>query len=156
MALYDSLLGMMDLQAAQVLVTSNDFADASFRQNLKATTEDLLNLNVVPIFNENDAISSRLQTNQVLAGLGSTCSKFLCLMPDCRCMRQPIPFRLLLVPEAAPASKLWLLAMLSILQEQACYVILLHLQGFIRLSGPIRSSEEEVQVQTLPQCPSVY
>ncbi|KAK9811974.1 hypothetical protein WJX73_004626 [Symbiochloris irregularis] len=64
MALYDSMFGMMDLQAAQVLVTSNDFADASFRQNLKATTEDLLNLNVVPIFNENDAISARLQTAQ--------------------------------------------------------------------------------------------
>ena len=65
MGLYDSLFSMMDLQAAQVLVTSNDFADASFRHNLKATTEDLLNLNVVPIFNENDAISSRLQTQQV-------------------------------------------------------------------------------------------
>ena len=75
MALYDSLFGMMDLQAAQLLVTSNDFADASFRQNLKATTEDLLNLNVVPIFNENDAISSRLQTHQVMAqGVQSTCS----------------------------------------------------------------------------------
>lgn len=64
MALYDSLFGMMDLQAAQLLVTSNDFADASFRQNLKATAEDLLKANVVPIFNENDAISSRHQTNQ--------------------------------------------------------------------------------------------
>lgn len=68
MALYDSLFGMMDLQAAQLLVTSNDFADASFRQNLKATAEDLLKANVVPIFNENDAISSRHQTNQVFPG----------------------------------------------------------------------------------------
>ena len=59
MALYDSLFGLMDCQAAQVLVTSNDFADADFRKNLSATTEDLLSMNVVPVFNENDAISSR-------------------------------------------------------------------------------------------------
>ena len=59
MALYDSLFGLMDCQAAQVLVTSNDFADADFRKNLSATTEDLLTMNVVPVFNENDAISSR-------------------------------------------------------------------------------------------------
>lgn len=59
MALYDSLFALMDCQAAQVLVTSNDFADADFRKNLSATTEDLLSMNVVPVFNENDAISSR-------------------------------------------------------------------------------------------------
>lgn len=59
MALYDSLFGLMDCQAAQILVTSNDFADADFRKNLSATTEDLLSMNVVPVFNENDAISSR-------------------------------------------------------------------------------------------------
>ena len=59
MALYDSLFGLMDCQAAQVLVTSNDFADADFRKNLSATAEDLLSMNVVPVFNENDAISSK-------------------------------------------------------------------------------------------------
>ncbi len=57
MALYDSLFGMMDLQAAQVLVTNNDFNDPAFKANLVATTEELLALNVVPVFNENDAIS---------------------------------------------------------------------------------------------------
>lgn len=67
MALYDSLFGLMDCQAAQVLVTSNDFADADFRKNLSATTEDLLSMNVVPVFNENDAISSRT-TAEVVRG----------------------------------------------------------------------------------------
>ena len=57
MALYDSLFSMMDLQAAQVLVTSNDFSEPVFKENLCATVEDLLSMNVVPVFNENDAIS---------------------------------------------------------------------------------------------------
>lgn len=57
MALYDSLFSMMDLQAAQLLVTNADFADPQFRANLVATTEELLSVNVVPVFNENDAIS---------------------------------------------------------------------------------------------------
>lgn len=59
MALYDSLFNMMDLQAAQVLVTSHDFNEPSFRKNLAASAEDLLSMNVVPVFNENDAISAR-------------------------------------------------------------------------------------------------
>lgn len=61
MALYDSLFGMMDLQAAQVLVTNNDFNEPAFKANLVATTEELLALNVVPVFNENDAISCSAQ-----------------------------------------------------------------------------------------------
>ena len=65
MALYDSLFGMMDIQAAQVLVSSTDFANAVFRENLHSTVEDLLSMNVVPVFNENDAISSKPQTTDV-------------------------------------------------------------------------------------------
>ena len=65
MSLYDSLFHMMDMQAAQVLVTSNDFSDANFRRNLSDTVEDLLAANVVPVFNENDAISNRPQTVEV-------------------------------------------------------------------------------------------
>ena len=47
MALYDNLFGLMDLQAAQVLVTSNDFTEDVFKGNLCATVEDLLSMNVV-------------------------------------------------------------------------------------------------------------
>ena len=63
MSLYDSLFHMMDMQAAQVLVTSKEFSDPTFRENLSFTVEDLLAANVVPVFNENDAISSRPQDN---------------------------------------------------------------------------------------------
>jgi hypothetical protein len=65
MALYDSLFGMMDIQAAQLLVTVSDFQDPNFRGNLSATVEDLLAMNVVPVFNENDAISGRPQSQNV-------------------------------------------------------------------------------------------
>lgn len=47
MALYDNLFGLMDLQAAQVLVTAHDFAEPVFKENLCATVEDLLSMNVV-------------------------------------------------------------------------------------------------------------
>ena len=69
MSLYDSLFNMMDMQAAQVLVTSQDFSDADFRKNLSITVEDLLAANVVPVFNENDAISSRPQSVSSVPGL---------------------------------------------------------------------------------------
>ena len=51
--------------ALQILVTSNDFADPEFRKNLSLTAEDLLSMNVVPVFNENDAISSRQNSADV-------------------------------------------------------------------------------------------
>ena len=45
---------------AQLLVTPRDFRDPSFKANLRETTEELLNMaRVVPVFNENDAISDR-------------------------------------------------------------------------------------------------
>jgi len=44
----------------QLLVTPRDFRDPSFKANLRETTEELLNMaRVVPVFNENDAISDR-------------------------------------------------------------------------------------------------
>lgn len=76
MALYDNLFGLMDLQAAQVLVTSNDFHEPTFRENLAATAEDLLSMSVVPVFNENDAISARDK-----ASLTPTLTLTLCLRP---------------------------------------------------------------------------
>jgi hypothetical protein len=60
MALYDTLFAMMDLQAAQLLVTPRDFRDENFKINLRETTEELLSVSrVVPVFNENDAVSDR-------------------------------------------------------------------------------------------------
>eukprot|EP01025_Chloroclados_australasicus_P010744 TRINITY_DN1449_c0_g1_i1.p1 TRINITY_DN1449_c0_g1~~TRINITY_DN1449_c0_g1_i1.p1 ORF type:complete len:765 (+),score=136.45 TRINITY_DN1449_c0_g1_i1:235-2529(+) len=59
MALYDSLFSLMDMQAAQFLVTPSDFDDLAFRETLLNTTEEVLNAGVMPVFNENDAISHR-------------------------------------------------------------------------------------------------
>ncbi|KAL2555701.1 Delta-1-pyrroline-5-carboxylate synthase B [Forsythia ovata] len=59
MAVYDILFSQLDVTSAQLLVTDNDFRDPDFRSQLTETVESLLSLKVVPIFNENDAVSTR-------------------------------------------------------------------------------------------------
>ncbi|KAE7996717.1 hypothetical protein FH972_001416 [Carpinus fangiana] len=59
MALYDTLFSQLDLTSAQLLVTDNDFRDKDFRNQLSETVKSLLALKVIPIFNENDAVSTR-------------------------------------------------------------------------------------------------
>ncbi|KAK7387420.1 hypothetical protein VNO78_28216 [Psophocarpus tetragonolobus] len=59
MALYDALFSQLDVTSAQLLVTDNDFRDRDFRKQLSETVKSLLALNVIPIFNENDAVSTR-------------------------------------------------------------------------------------------------
>lgn len=58
MALYDSLFQMMDMQCSQFLVTGRDFNNDEFKSNLRSTVDTLLQMNVVPVINENDSISS--------------------------------------------------------------------------------------------------
>ncbi|XP_027336660.1 delta-1-pyrroline-5-carboxylate synthase isoform X3 [Abrus precatorius] len=59
MALYDTLFSQLDVTSAQLLVTDNDFRDKDFRKQLNETVKSLLGLKVIPIFNENDAVSTR-------------------------------------------------------------------------------------------------
>ncbi|KAL8161904.1 hypothetical protein V2J09_013393 [Rumex salicifolius] len=59
MALYDSLFSQLDVTSSQLLVTDNDFRDPNFRSQLTDTVSSLLACKVIPIFNENDAISTR-------------------------------------------------------------------------------------------------
>ncbi|KAG9130794.1 hypothetical protein Leryth_020024, partial [Lithospermum erythrorhizon] len=59
LALYDSLFSQLDTTSAQLLVTDNDFRDPQFRKQLSETVDYLLSLKVIPVFNENDSISSR-------------------------------------------------------------------------------------------------
>uniref|UniRef100_A0A0D9WH84 Delta-1-pyrroline-5-carboxylate synthase n=1 Tax=Leersia perrieri TaxID=77586 RepID=A0A0D9WH84_9ORYZ len=59
MALYDMLFNQLDVSSSQLLVTDSDFENSKFREQLTATVESLLDLKVIPIFNENDAISTR-------------------------------------------------------------------------------------------------
>ncbi|XP_021845617.2 delta-1-pyrroline-5-carboxylate synthase isoform X2 [Spinacia oleracea] len=58
MALYDTLFSQLDLTAAQLLVTDNDFRDPNFRSQLSETVNQLLDSKVVPVLNENDAGST--------------------------------------------------------------------------------------------------
>ncbi len=55
---YDSALAEHDLRAAQVLVTLEDSADRRRYLNSRATLEQLLKLNVIPIVNENDTVAT--------------------------------------------------------------------------------------------------
>ncbi|GAB2299725.1 Delta-1-pyrroline-5-carboxylate synthase [Dionaea muscipula] len=59
MALYDSLFSQLDVTSSQLLVTDANFRDPNFRLQLTDTVDALLALKVVPIFNENDAVSTR-------------------------------------------------------------------------------------------------
>ncbi|KAK1562433.1 hypothetical protein Q3G72_011848 [Acer saccharum] len=59
MALYDTLFSQLDVTSAQLLVTDSDFRDKEFRKQLCETVKSLLSLKVIPIFNENDAVSTR-------------------------------------------------------------------------------------------------
>ncbi|KCV73217.1 hypothetical protein, variant [Fonticula alba] len=56
MALYDNLLGALDITTAQMLLTSTFFRDAAAKTRLVHSIELLLSYNVVPIINENDAV----------------------------------------------------------------------------------------------------
>ncbi|KAG9453091.1 hypothetical protein H6P81_005995 [Aristolochia fimbriata] len=59
MALYDTLFSQLDVTSAQLLVTDKDFQNPDFRKQLSETVKSLLALRVIPVFNENDAISTR-------------------------------------------------------------------------------------------------
>jgi len=51
--------------AAQLLVNDSSFRDKDFRKQLNETVKSMLDLRVIPIFNENDAISTRRAPYQV-------------------------------------------------------------------------------------------
>jgi len=57
MNLYSSLFNQCDVAASQVLLTQADVLDAARLDNLSYAVERLLSLGIVPIINENDAVS---------------------------------------------------------------------------------------------------
>ncbi|EEF38154.1 delta-1-pyrroline-5-carboxylate synthase [Ricinus communis] len=69
MALYDTMFSQLDVTSAQLLVTDNDFRDKDFRKQLNETVESLLSLRVIPIFNENDAVSTRKAPYEDASGI---------------------------------------------------------------------------------------
>nr|AGW20993.1 delta 1-pyrroline-5-carboxylate synthetase 1 [Saccharum hybrid cultivar] len=69
MAIYDTLFSQLDVTSSQLLVTDRDFKDPSFGDQLRETVFPLLNLKVIPLFNENDAISTRRQPYEDSSGI---------------------------------------------------------------------------------------
>lgn len=60
----------LDVTSSQLLVTDRDFKDLEFRKQVCETVNSLLGLRVIPVFNENDAISTRRAPYEV-------CSSFM-------------------------------------------------------------------------------
>ncbi|KAL8124033.1 hypothetical protein AgCh_011878 [Apium graveolens] len=69
MALYDTLFSQLDVTSSQSLVTDNDFKNADFRVQIGQTVNALAALRSIPIFNENDAISTRKAPYEVDKGI---------------------------------------------------------------------------------------
>ena len=58
MSLYDSLFTAHDVSCSQLLVTKDDFKNARRVENMKYSLESQCNAGLIPIINENDAISA--------------------------------------------------------------------------------------------------
>ena len=56
-ALYETMFRNYGILVGQVLVTQPDFANMETKRRLFQTIHELLNLNIIPIINTNDAVS---------------------------------------------------------------------------------------------------
>jgi len=59
MSLYDTLFSQCDVSVSQFLLTSYDFTDESRKQHLRTSMEQIILHGMVPIVNENDAVSGK-------------------------------------------------------------------------------------------------
>ena len=89
MSLYETLFSLYDVACSQVLVTDGDFIARTHRQSLMTTINGLLELGVIPIVNENDAVTaldnrSCFTDNDSLAALvaGEISADLLILLTD--------------------------------------------------------------------------
>uniref|UniRef100_K3WZ45 Delta-1-pyrroline-5-carboxylate synthase n=1 Tax=Globisporangium ultimum (strain ATCC 200006 / CBS 805.95 / DAOM BR144) TaxID=431595 RepID=K3WZ45_GLOUD len=89
MSLYETLFSLYDVACSQVLVTGSDFKTAKNRANMRDTMLNLLELDVIPIVNENDAVSAGSDStifsdNDALASLvgGEIGADLLLLLTD--------------------------------------------------------------------------
>lgn len=78
MNFYSSLFSQCDLTASQILVTQADFGDKFRLKNLRYAVERLLSLGIIPIVNENDAVSGNIGPEQTFLdndSLASICAR---------------------------------------------------------------------------------
>lgn len=57
MSLYETLFATQEVEPSQFLVTRRDFTDDQNRKNLKKSIDTIMDVGMVPIINENDAVS---------------------------------------------------------------------------------------------------
>ncbi|XP_047154350.1 delta-1-pyrroline-5-carboxylate synthase-like isoform X3 [Vigna umbellata] len=69
MALYDIMFSQLDVTSSQLLVNDGFFRDTAFRKQLSDTVSALLDLRIIPIFNENDAVSTRKASYEDSSGI---------------------------------------------------------------------------------------
>ncbi len=75
MALYEEYMSIYGYNIAQILLSRSDFASRNAYRNASMTLKKLLDWNVIPIVNENDAVSNdelRYGDNDTLSALVST------------------------------------------------------------------------------------
>ena len=70
MSLYETMFSQFDITTSQLLVTSFDFTSIERRRNIQYVISQLLALGIVPLLNENDAVSA----NQGYESFGNTFS----------------------------------------------------------------------------------
>jgi delta-1-pyrroline-5-carboxylate synthetase len=58
MSLYETMFSQFDITTSQLLLTSSDFASPERRRNIQHVISQLLSLGIVPLLNENDAVSA--------------------------------------------------------------------------------------------------
>lgn len=77
----------LDVTSSQLLVTDGVFTDDGFRKQISDTVNALLDLRVIPIFNENDAVSTKKAPYQVCSSFIFTSSLKFGISPDsARCL----------------------------------------------------------------------
>ncbi|KAI4356520.1 hypothetical protein L6164_000538 [Bauhinia variegata] len=80
MALYDTMFSQLDVTSSQLLVTDGFFRDTAFRKQLSDTVHSLLDSRVIPIFNENDAVSTRKAPYEDSSGIFWDNDSLACLL----------------------------------------------------------------------------
>ena len=57
MSLYETMFKNFNIETSQLLVTAFDFTSEERRSNIQYVIENLLGHNIIPIINENDAVT---------------------------------------------------------------------------------------------------
>ena len=58
MSLYETMFNQFDITTSQLLVTAFDFTSPERMRNIQQVLSELLDLGIVPLMNENDAVSA--------------------------------------------------------------------------------------------------